>query len=277
MKLSCEDKMAIRFRHVHPTLFSVVVLFGSIQTPLMAQESERLPVTVTGSVADEATHSAIISKLRDLYGYDRIKDQTNVESVVVPPEWSASVQKLITPNLKQIRNGQLRVEGNTVILSGEVANDQIRQKIGVEMAGSLSSRYTVKNNLRVRASEQNVLDKALEDRIVEFESGSAQLTSVGMSILNELATVMGKMHGIKFEIVGHTDNSGNRQNNLVLSQARADSVKNYLLQKGIPADSMNTSGMGPDQPVASNNTDIGKRKNRRIEFRAITAPMQASR
>lgn len=269
--------MAIRFRHVRPTLFLGLMLSSSVHVPSMAQESERLPITVTGSVADEATHSAIISKLRDLYGYDRIKDQTNVESVVVPPEWSGSVQKLITPNLKQIRNGQLRVEGNTVIVSGEVANDQIRQKIGVEMANSLNSRYTVKNNLRVRASEQNVLDKVLADRIVEFESGSAQLTPAGISILNELAAVMGKMQGIKFEIVGHTDNSGNRQNNLVLSQARADSVKNYLLQKGISADSMATSGLGPDQPVAPNNTDIGKRKNRRIEFRAITSQMQASK
>jgi OOP family OmpA-OmpF porin len=52
-----------------------------------------------------------------------------------------------------------------------------------------------------------------------------------------------------------------------LSLARAQAVKGYLVSKGLPADSLSTSGLGPDQPVASNATEEGRARNRRIEFR----------
>jgi OmpA-OmpF porin, OOP family len=70
------------------------------------------------------------------------------------------------------------------------------------------------------------------------------------------------------EIIGHTDNSGNRASNIALSQARADAVKGYLVAKGISPQQLTTNGVGPDQPVASNDTTDGRARNRRIEFRA---------
>jgi OOP family OmpA-OmpF porin len=67
------------------------------------------------------------------------------------------------------------------------------------------------------------------------------------------------------EIAGHADNVGSNANNLVLSQARADSVKQYIVDKfGIDSSRMTTKGYGESKPIASNKTKAGRTKNRRI-------------
>jgi OmpA-OmpF porin, OOP family len=75
------------------------------------------------------------------------------------------------------------------------------------------------------------------------------------------------MQGKKVEIIGHTDNQGLRRSNLVLSQARAESVKAYLAGKGIGTNTLTALGQGPDRPVTTNDSAEGRARNRRIEFR----------
>jgi OOP family OmpA-OmpF porin len=67
-------------------------------------------------------------------------------------------------------------------------------------------------------------------------------------------------------IEGHTDSRGSHAYNLRLSQARADSVKEYLVGKGISSDRMEAKGYGPDQPIDDNRTRAGRERNRRVEF-----------
>ena len=74
---------------------------------------------------------------------------------------------------------------------------------------------------------------------------------------------------IRVEVSGHTDNSGQATYNKQLSEKRAQSVYDYLIQKGIPKTNLVTVGYGPDRPVASNDTEEGRRQNRRIEFKII--------
>jgi len=69
-----------------------------------------------------------------------------------------------------------------------------------------------------------------------------------------------------FDIVGHTDNVGSPATNKKLSADRAESVKRYLVEKGIDESRISTRGAGDTQPVASNKTAEGRAKNRRIEF-----------
>ena len=65
---------------------------------------------------------------------------------------------------------------------------------------------------------------------------------------------------------GHTDNTGDTEENKKLSLARAEAVKDALLRGGIDASRMTTEGYGQEKPVASNDTDAGKAKNRRLEL-----------
>jgi OOP family OmpA-OmpF porin len=224
-------------------------------------------VLVSGTVPDEAAKAALLQKVRDVYGTDLVVDQIAIGTVAMPPDWTSHVQKLITSNLKQVTKGQLRIDGNTISIRGEVANEAQRQQIASDMAISLNPSYTVNNGLRVSAAEQDVLDAALARRIIEFESGQAAIRPSGQAILDEMAAALQKVKGKKVEVIGHTDNTGLRETNLALSLARAEAVRSYLAAKGINTALISVSGQGPDRPVAENSTAEGRARNRRIEFR----------
>ena len=233
------------------------------------QTAQEAPIVVSGTVADEATRAALLARLRTVYGPARVVDQLSVGAVATPANWNEYVARLIGPNLKLIKSGQLKVEGNKVSLRGDVANEEQRTRIAGDIAASLNPTYVVNNGLRVTASGQEVLDAALANRIIEFESGKATLTDSGMAVLDQMSAAMLKLKGVKVEVIGHTDNAGSRAGNLSLSQARAEAVKTYIVGKGIAAESIAVSGEGPDRPVADNRTPEGKARNRRIEFKVI--------
>ncbi|PRF96216.1 cell envelope biogenesis protein OmpA [Burkholderia ambifaria] len=224
-------------------------------------------VVAGGKVPDEATKAAVLQKLRDTYGAANVVDQIEVGDVATPPNWSANVQKLLGAQLKQISKGQLKINGTQIEVKGEVHNEAQRQQLASDMANTLNPTYTIKNGLRVSASEQGLLDQTLANRTIEFETGSATLTPQGRQILDQMAAALSKLQNRTVDIIGHTDNSGNRTSNIALSQARADAVKGYLITKSIPPQQMTTTGVGPDQPIAPNDTADGRARNRRIEFR----------
>src|SRR5690606_39456412 len=74
---------------------------------------------------------------------------------------------------------------------------------------------------------------------------------------------------LKIEIQGHTDDVGGREFNLELSERRAESVKRYLVEKGIDESRIKTSGFGPDRPIDPAKTSKARAKNRRIEFKVL--------
>jgi OOP family OmpA-OmpF porin len=224
-------------------------------------------IVVTGAVPDEASKAALLAQVRALYGMERVVDQVNIAQVSLPPNWNGYVQKLISPNLKLISKGELKIDGTNITVRGEVSNEAQRQQIASDIATSLNPSYTVNNGLRVSAAEQNLLDETLAKRIIEFDSGKATLTPSGQGILDDMAAALQKVKGKKVEVIGHTDNVGLRDSNLALSQARAEAVRTYLAGKGISQDMVMVSGQGPDRPVAENTTAEGRSRNRRIEFR----------
>jgi OmpA-OmpF porin, OOP family len=251
------------------TSLLIRALFVIALLPLSAMAQPSLgKVTAQGTVPDETTRAAVLGKLRELYGADKVVDQITVGGVVTPPNWSAYVQKLLSPQLKLIKGGQLKIDGSSVSVLGDVANEAQRQQIVSDFSTALGPSYSVRNSLRVGGTgEQNILDQTLANRIVEFESGSATLTPKGLGILDEMAVALNKLGNKQVLVIGHTDNLGIRGSNVALSKARAEAVKAYLVSKGAAAANLNTDGMGPDKPVASNASSEGRARNRRIEFR----------
>ena len=250
-------------------LFSTCLLSAAVQAQAPAPAMPEAPIVVSGTLADEASKAALLARLRDVYGANRVVDQIAVGTVAVPANWNEYLHKLITPNLKMVTRGQMKVDGNVVSLRGDVANDAQRQQIANDIAVTLNPTYTVNNGLRVVVAEQAVLDTALGNRIIEFESGKAALTESGKAILDQMSVALLKLNNKKVEVIGHTDNAGSRAGNLSLSQARADAVKNYVASRGVAPDAIAVSGEGPDRPVADNRTVDGRARNRRIEFKVI--------
>lgn len=227
-------------------------------------------VVVSGAVPDEATRAAILTRVREIYGAARVVDQLGIDQLTAPPNWAAQVQRALAPDLRQVTQGQLRISGNVVEISGRVPGETVRQQVLEQLAARLNNpTYTVRDGLNVAAPTQQMLDAAVARRTIAFEPGNATLTPAGTQVLDELLPLLRQLAGRRFEVVGHTDDRGPRMANLQLSAARAEAVKAYLVNKGIAPADIQTAGAGPDQPVADNLSPEGRARNRRIEFRVL--------
>jgi len=111
------------------------------------------------------------------------------------------------------------------------------------------------------------LNTRIELKGVTFANASAKLTAESSAILDEMVSILKRYPNQKVEVAGHTDSSGSRSYNVGLSQQRAESVRSYLIEKGISSGNLTAHGYGPDKPVADNNTSAGRASNRRVELR----------
>lgn len=114
---------------------------------------------------------------------------------------------------------------------------------------------------------REALDRALKG--VNFETGRAILTKSSYSALDEVVKVMKVDQTYKLKITGHTDNVGTLEHNMKLSKDRAQAVEDYLEAQGLDASRFIVIGFGPTRPVASNDTEEGRSKNRRVEFTVV--------
>ena len=130
---------------------------------------------------------------------------------------------------------------------------------------------TMIKNIRIAEGAVELYDRFITDgKIVangiKFDSGKASLKPESMGVINEIVKLMKEHPEIKFSVEGHTDSDGEAQFNLNLSEQRANTVMNELIEQGIAAERMVTKGFGEDVPVADNDTPEGKANNRRVEF-----------
>jgi outer membrane protein OmpA-like peptidoglycan-associated protein len=116
------------------------------------------------------------------------------------------------------------------------------------------------------AKAQVEINALLAGKVIEFQTGSAQLTAAGNAVLDEITPLLAEAGTTKVQIVGNTDNTGNPAGNQLLSVARAETVRAALVGRGIAADRLSTIGYGGDRPIADNATSEGRQRNRRIEF-----------
>ena len=119
-----------------------------------------------------------------------------------------------------------------------------------------------------------ILRPTLVLRGVNFAVDSAEIDPSSFPVLDGVARILADNPDVRVEISGHTDNTGGRAHNMSLSQARAESVRNYMVSRGIAEARLDARGYGPTRPVASNDTEEGKAQNRRIEFTRLDQPAE---
>jgi len=122
-----------------------------------------------------------------------------------------------------------------------------------------------------KASEslQAKLNRMLQGQRIQFRFASDTLTQKSKKVLDRIATLLQRYPDAKIEIAGHTDSDGAAARNMQLSLKRAQSVKKYLIQKGIQPARLVAKGYGESRPLVKNDTPAHKRLNRRVEFSVI--------
>jgi outer membrane protein OmpA-like peptidoglycan-associated protein len=177
----------------------------------------------------------------------------------------------------------MRVEGMTTVwatidtLSGTY---DLKLPVGANYTISANAQgyYPLYETLDIRQERGNVkifkdltivpieVGQSIRLNNIFFQTGKATLKTESFPELDRVAQFLRDNPEIKIEIGGHTDNVGKAVTNLKLSEARARSVANYIISKGIRKDNIVSKGYGFSKPVASNQTAVGKAQNRRVEF-----------
>ena len=141
------------------------------------------------------------------------------------------------------------------------------QKVAME-------RATAGTGVAVSQTSDNRLKLDIPSDI-SFATGRSDINSSFAPILNQFASSLSQNPVTTVTIVGHTDNTGSDATNNPLSMDRANSTRNYLAARGVANNRIATDGRGEREPIADNNTNDGRSKNRRVEI-YVAEPVQAS-
>ena len=222
-----------------------VVIVKEVPTALPVVQVEQA-VNLIGKVKDSETGEPVLAKidLRDLsrgeiIGTTASSDIDGSYKIKLPSKKSYMIDLRATGFLSDTR--RIDVPDNW---SKEVYN------LNIEL-------------IKVKVGKKVVLKNIL------FESGKSVLTPGSYTELERLLNIMKDNGQIKIEISGHTDLTGTEPLNLKLSEARAKTVVEYLVQNGIDRSRINFKGYGSSQPVADNASASGRAKNRRVEFKIL--------
>jgi outer membrane protein OmpA-like peptidoglycan-associated protein len=126
---------------------------------------------------------------------------------------------------------------------------------GIKEEGGCPRNYTQSVKIMTKAREG-----------LFFNTGSATIKEESYKVLDAVVKVLKENPSYKLNIDGHTDNTGDADSNMKLSQERANAAKAYMVEKGIAADRLTATGYGITKPAADNSTEEGRAKNRRVEF-----------
>jgi len=101
---------------------------------------------------------------------------------------------------------------------------------------------------------------------INFDTGKSIIRDESKPVIDQIVQMMKSNPGLKIGVEGHTDNVGTPASNKTLSEARAKSVVSAIVTQGVTADRLSLAGFGQDQPIADNNTEEGRARNRRVEL-----------
>jgi OOP family OmpA-OmpF porin len=236
-------------------------------------------VSYTGTTAKETVESNFGFLLDSFKRAKKFNLSINSNQDIIPVDYNLYISTLV-PYFSQIDAANIILDGQTIILKGQVSSEQVKNSISDVLQNTLEGQATIINSLSInerdKAGKQQTLDadhcqknlsQLLRESKVHFNSGSAKILVDSFDLLDHLAQTTKSCQRVSIEIIGHTDKSGNESNNIKLSKARAIAVANYLFAKGVKGEKLTGKGVGSSHPIATNATQQGRMHNRRIEFK----------
>ena len=247
-------------------------------------------VRYSGALHDNQARAFVIDALNAVFGLDKIKGDIAIDANRADPSWLANFRTALG-SLKS-QGVQAAFEGESVKIGGAIA-DADRDRIASSLKSALGGSVTVgaladktddaTSGPKAKATSELAALKpgfgakdvaaALNDATINFPSGGAKVPASIVSFLERAAADLKQLPaGTVLEIAGYTDNTGDPDANLALSQKRAESVRDALIKAGVHPNTLVAKGYGSANPIASNDTAEGRTRNRRIEYHVLKAP-----
>lgn len=176
-----------------------------------------------------------------------------------------------------VKGALLSIDGRDLVLSGTISQTVDRDALAQTLA-NLDGVRVVEDNMSSfdpeeaqRQAQQSFLTalSGVDTSQVAFEPGSVSLTDDSKTSLAELVQLLRAYPQFRIRVAGHTDNTGRPEVNLRISKQRAQAVANYLLQRSVGRDQVIAQGYGATRPIANNESEAGRARNRRIEINFI--------
>jgi OmpA-OmpF porin, OOP family len=231
-----------------------------------------LTLTLTGNVPDNTVHGAIVAAAARKFFSEKVVD--NLKASLGAPAGFANAVGPALAALSRLSTGTLVISDREIKLSGDALYDAAAAQLRANLPKDLPQGWQVKADIAVKPAAapvdatvcQQLFSEVLGKGTIRFESGRANLDPDSAGLLDHLIEIALRCPTTHIEVAGHTDSDGDSATNQALSEKRAQAVVDYLAKAGLSASRFTAIGYGSTQPVAANDSDEGKAKNRRIEF-----------
>lgn len=214
--------------------------------------------------------------------------QVELSSASPPNNWQQNITTGVSA-LQVLNEGEMTFDNNQAVLKG-IAASQDSSEAAKVFAQAIAADFTTQMNVEIAESSvsdsgvvseevplvgsgqyaaklcQTEFNALLQEQKIVFESGSSNLQKQSTLLLDKIAKVSVRCPNQMIQVHGYTDSRGAASANWRLSKLRAESVANYLVKQGIDKARLTAVGHGEKNPIASNKTEAGRAKNRRIAF-----------
>jgi len=229
-------------------------------------------ITLDGPVKDAGEKGKIEDAAATRFGKDNVVSNLAASATADSAEWLTKVMPALPLKGTGFGPIDVAVTKTDITVSGRVPTAAAGKSL-LESVKDASGR-AVNDELDIVVAGaagllQRNIDLAVKGRTISFLTGSAGITKSGQKVLIALAVPLKAGGSSKVVIGGYTDDVGDASANLKLSRARANSVKVFLVKRGVKATRLIVRGYGETKPIATNNTEAGRSKNRRIEFTVL--------
>ena len=196
-----------------------------------------------------------------------IDNKLSIDGTVATQEAKANMEALL-------KNSGIDYTNNTkIVIAGPSEEELAIKKLAEEKAAALVEAQKLAKEKEAELAEAKKIEAEIKHIIdlenINFELNKARLTEKSIDTVSHIASILKAHQDIHVEIGGHTDNTGDDEYNLNLSQKRVDTVKKSLISMEIDVSRLKAIGYGELRPLVSNDTEENRRLNRRVEFKVI--------
>jgi OOP family OmpA-OmpF porin len=282
------DRVVGEFERALPDAFSVTAVLtskpeadGQGPPEFSAQLMEDGQIRMFGRLTDETVRGIVDSFAAARFGSGNLYNATRLDPDL-PDGWPVRVLAALE-SLAELQRGGVIVRPDFVRIEGETGNSNANAEVARILAEKLGEGAL----FEIAVTYVEALDPVaalptpeecaasvnaiLGEEKITFSPGSAEIEAAALDTIDKIAGALADCGEARMEIGAHSDSQGGEDMNLTLSQRRADSVLNALMARRVLTSNLTARGYGESVPIADNDSEEGRERNRRIEFTLIDA------